>query len=94
MTHPAPLKPFTLTCLWYGLDGALVWARSGREALAKFAREKGLTLWGETHYPAEGPDWVAQWGAAFQGQTWPNGDYNIESVSVYEAEPEDVALPC
>jgi len=88
------MKVFTLTCLWHGVEGKIVKAESGEAALEAFAKEHGYRLWGEYHYPAESADFVDSWGAYFQGQTWSNGDFNIESVSVYEAEISDVAAPC
>ena len=99
MINPAPhLLPFDVTCLWLGLDDERIHAVSGEAALRAVLTAHGVdlsTLWGINYDPAEG-DLLATWSTTFQGQTWENGDFNCETITVYQAqqEPADCAIPC
>ena len=89
------LKMFTVNCMWLGLDGETVRAVSGEAArLSVLIRHGIVDAWCEEHYPADDDDDVDMWSVCFGGQNWSNGDFNTETLSVYEAEPEDVAAPC
>jgi hypothetical protein len=94
-TPGAQSKPFVVTCLWLDMDGVLMFGASGADVLARVAELHNLEgLYGESFSPAEGADYVDSWSVHFKGQEWSNGDWNPESLSVYEAEEEDIALPC